>query len=434
MGWTKDNHLLALTEGKDGNRIVQWDIVTEKIVEKSPPNRFPVCDLSPDGETVVVIDNPGRVEFIDRKTGKTLADSSGRFGTGTPSGFLSPTGTEIATERRGVIQISSAINGTQVVRINASEVNGGRLDWSPDGTKIARFDLRQQNAEIIDRDMPKRVDLLHLTARVVTGSWSPDSKSVAIGAVDGSVSLWDVGSGTKTSEWKAYDKEGEFQVAWSPDGAKLATTGLPLPDHRILIWDVATRELLKTIDKLPDGHAGGYRVAWLPQSDALWVKMGVDTARVDLATGKISALENSSGGNALDRLVLSPNGSRLLVASYGTFKYRDENTSFFPGNFWGGEASWMPDSRRALIVSTGYDIDRRRRLGTLHAHGVGGNDDNWLCIGPDGHYNGSAGIEDHIVYVCQTEAGEHLTLTPDKFQKRYAWKNEPKKARLLAWE
>jgi hypothetical protein len=94
----------------------------------------------------------------------------------------------------------------------------------------------------------------------------------------------------------------------------------------------------------------------------------------------------------------------------------------------------MPDNRRALIGGTGYDVDRRRRLGTLFPHIGVGSSDHWLCIGPDGHYRGSVGIEEHIVYVCQTDAGEHLTLAPAEFQKRFAWKNDPSKARLLAWE
>jgi hypothetical protein len=48
-----------------------------------------------------------------------------------------------------------------------------------------------------------------------------------------------------------------------------------------------------------------------------------------------------------------------------------------------------------------------------------------------GHYAGPKNIEDHLVYVAQTESGEHITLTPVEFEKKYGWKNDPKKARLL---
>ena len=57
--------------------------------------------------------------------------------------------------------------------------------------------------------------------------------------------------------------------------------------------------------------------------------------------------------------------------------------------------------------------------------------DNWLAVGPDGHYVGSREIAEHIVYVAQTEEGHHITLPPAEFQKRYGWQNDPKKARLL---
>lgn len=56
---------------------------------------------------------------------------------------------------------------------------------------------------------------------------------------------------------------------------------------------------------------------------------------------------------------------------------------------------------------------------------------NRLVVGPEGHYTGPKNIEDHIVYVAQTETGEYVTLTPAEFAKRYGWKNNQAKARLL---
>jgi len=58
--------------------------------------------------------------------------------------------------------------------------------------------------------------------------------------------------------------------------------------------------------------------------------------------------------------------------------------------------------------------------------------DQWLVLGPTGHYRGSAGVEEHIVYVAQTDAGEYLTLSPAEFQKRFGWKNDPCQAWLTS--
>lgn len=53
----------------------------------------------------------------------------------------------------------------------------------------------------------------------------------------------------------------------------------------------------------------------------------------------------------------------------------------------------------------------------------------WLTGRPDGHYRGSPGVEKEIVYIVQTEAGQEV-LTPDEFEKKYGWKNDPQRVRL----
>src|SRR5262249_251484 len=98
---------------------------------------------------------------------------------------------------------------------------------------------------------------------------------------------------------------------------------------------------------------------------------------------------------------------------------------------------WMPDGRRLLARSgvgyRGFDVATNRRLGTLIGLRVGSGSP-WICIGPDGHYRGWEGIEEHIVYVAQTDEGHTLTLPPAAFQQRFGWKNEPAKARLMGWD
>ena len=55
-------------------------------------------------------------------------------------------------------------------------------------------------------------------------------------------------------------------------------------------------------------------------------------------------------------------------------------------------------------------------------------DNHWLRLTADGHYQGSPKIEDEIVYVLETEAGQE-TRTPAGFAKRFGWKNDPKPVR-----
>jgi hypothetical protein len=51
-------------------------------------------------------------------------------------------------------------------------------------------------------------------------------------------------------------------------------------------------------------------------------------------------------------------------------------------------------------------------------------------ISQEGHYRGSPGIENELVYVAVSDSGTE-TLTPAQFAKKHGWKNDPDKAQLL---
>ncbi len=53
-----------------------------------------------------------------------------------------------------------------------------------------------------------------------------------------------------------------------------------------------------------------------------------------------------------------------------------------------------------------------------------------LAVSPDGHYAGSPKIDQHLVYVVQTDAGQE-TLTPTQFAEKYGWRNDPAKVQLM---
>ena len=76
----------------------------------------------------------------------------------------------------------------------------------------------------------------------------------------------------------------------------------------------------------------------------------------------------------------------------------------------------------------GLDAKRNVKIGALYPHIVGGHH---VCISADGHYRGSNGIEQHIVYVALTKDGHQQTDSPANFAAKFHWKNDPAKARLL---
>ena len=73
-------------------------------------------------------------------------------------------------------------------------------------------------------------------------------------------------------------------------------------------------------------------------------------------------------------------------------------------------------------------METNRRLGMLFPWLTG---DQWLCLGPTGHYRGSPGVEDQFVYVALLPDGSQRTYTPAEFVAKFGWKNDPEKAELL---
>lgn len=58
-------------------------------------------------------------------------------------------------------------------------------------------------------------------------------------------------------------------------------------------------------------------------------------------------------------------------------------------------------------------------------------DEGQLALHANGHWRGSPGIEQQLLYIAVTEAGQE-TLTPTEFCRKYTWQNEPDQVRLLS--
>ena len=55
----------------------------------------------------------------------------------------------------------------------------------------------------------------------------------------------------------------------------------------------------------------------------------------------------------------------------------------------------------------------------------------WMFVSPDGHVAGSPDWRDEVVYVVERDDGVVDTLSPDEFDRKYNWTNDPNQARLF---
>jgi WD40 repeat protein/serine/threonine protein kinase len=232
----------------------------------------------------------------------------------------------------------------------------GAMAFSPDGTTLASG-ARDGIVKLWDVSTGQMKGTLRVLAPVRALAFSPDGWTLAAGAgrylgtdkVAHAVTLWDVAGGTRLPRELRFD--GVFALAYSADGSTLAVGGF---DGLVRLWKPHL-ELLS----LP-GHQPkeAWAVAFFPDGRTL-VSSGDDYAlRLwDVTTGR--QLRVLMGHGALVSCVaVSPDGKRIASGSYDSkVKLWDAGTGkvMFTGRHQGHvrRVAFSPDGK--LLASSGRD-------------------------------------------------------------------------------
>jgi len=209
--------------------------------------------------------------------------------------------------------------------------------------------------------------------QVVGVAISPDGKTLAACAVDGTVKLWDLASAQCRRTVKAH--QGTCRcVAFSPDGKLLASAG---DDRQVKLWDAAG-EGIRTM-----GYVHGDwvdRVAFSPDGNML-ASGGADGAVKlgDVATGRLLRTFTGHTGQVWG-LAFSPDGSTLASA--------------------GG---WRPVDAGAEVklwdVRSGWESSLKGHTAPVRA----------VAFSPDGRKLATCG-DDRTILLWDPTSGTHETL------------------------
>ncbi len=132
--------------------------------------------------------------------------------------------------------------------------------------------------------------------------------------------MWDAASGQLL---KSFKSDWSWDVAFSPDGAKLAAA-CGENDSLIKVWDIASGNELKSFD--PEHGASAYAVAFSP--DGNWLLTGGSYSGGqyfvklwDYASGKL--LRKFTHNYNIDDVMFTPDGENIITRQTDTALYSD---------------------------------------------------------------------------------------------------------------
>lgn len=257
------------------------------------PTSAPLAATDAHGKTPISPDNAARVELV-----RTLDGHQDKVWNVAFSGD----GAYMASsDQRGAIKVWDAALGQQAFAFSSQGASMNNLTFSPDSHLLA-------SAQTI-WDVKSRQVLHTLDGRnYYNAAFSPDGVWLAVSGQH-SIKLWDVASGQAARTFKAQADTVSFSIAFSPDGAMLASGE---HDGVIRLWNVASGQVARTFTH--DARKDVHDVAFSPDGKLL-ASVSIDsTVRLwNVASGQI--VHSMRHGDGLYGVAFSPDGR--LVASAG---------------------------------------------------------------------------------------------------------------------
>ena len=288
-----DDHISAVGFSPDGKRMV---VVSGEIGKSSAVRIWNIADSSPTpivqsdfADTVVRIafsPDSNRVAIESEQRSSAYRESFRYLGPSSVKVIDVPSNREVfrLPDQDKPIRVAFSPDGTRLITANDEKVQL----WDPSGQAAGTFAGRY------------------------FGVFSFDGKRLASPGENGTVRVWDIGSGEELATLPGQNEIKLQGVAFNADSKRIATAG---SDDRLRVWDIGSGQNLLNI---ASGQPGTIDVlVYSPDGKRLASGNTSGETRVfDAISG--SEIRKLAGHARILSAALSSDGTRLIIGSYGS--------------------------------------------------------------------------------------------------------------------
>jgi WD40 repeat protein/serine/threonine protein kinase/tetratricopeptide (TPR) repeat protein len=445
LAWSPDGGRLASASADTTIKV--WEAATGQEAFALHGHRKQVYSVawSPDGRRLASGDWDGTIKVWDAAMAREVFSFKGHQGALVRAVAWSPDGKRLASMCDGSVHpthrkshVWDTQTGQAVCTINTEPDQVARMAWSPDSQRLVASSYNtppiSEKLRVWDATTGKPV-LEVPVPRLASVASSPDGKWLATRGTEGVVSVRDAHSGQEIQSFQSRPGMG-WQLAWSPDGQRLATAGL----FWAAVWDIPGKRehLILRGDQIRPQW-----IAWSPDGEHL-LTQGRAAAQVWGVSTSPESIPLVGHTDGVRDLAWAPRGNRLATASRdGTVKVWDTATGEDLMTFRGhssmvGAIAWSPDGR-LLASGDGLrpDVPVKGKPNTTKRIGSpAGSINLWdavtgqlllslrghkrpihsLAFSPNGERLASAGGEDRTASIWDAKTGKRLhTFQADGF-------------------
>jgi WD40 repeat protein/uncharacterized caspase-like protein len=353
VAFSRDGRLLA-SAGNDNN-IKVWDVASgkERVTLYGHSGEVKSVAFSPDGRTLASASKDKTVKLWSLSTGEALKTI--KQGREVLSVAFSPDGKVLAYCDAVSTKLLDAATWNELREI---EFFGVSLAFSPDGRALAGVGATVEEdgsiyytTELIDATTGRELRTFGARSKEPSRSVAFSRDGATLASAEKTISLWEVSSGRELRRLGGHEPD-VTALTFAPDGRTLVSAGY---DWAVKVWEVASGTLLKTLNN----RQSDSEVTFSLDGKMLASRSADNTVRLwDLANGLAPKVLSGHTGS-ISSIAISPDNKRVAAGSDDkTLQTWDAVTGkqlIRVRNFVGrvNSLGFSPDGRYLLVTAYG---------------------------------------------------------------------------------